>query len=273
MTTLPLYASGLALVVEHRHGGMPASTLERGQISRHGMKIRHGLGMSAEVLEPDAGIPPGRLERLLDYGFKLGDVLMTHAPTRHVVEICAGRSRHEPDDGATGAGSSALCRCSAAAMPASVVIDEDDQPLDARDDGELAQGALETAAQAGRNGPLLVGIRVAAASTVSTPSPTTSCAPAGHSFTAPSVSERPALDLAGVAVSARCDEFRSARQSRHCASARRAGMSVPSNGQRGWKRSTASTSAGSAARSMLAGVGEIARGERAGDGDRLSPQP
>ena len=76
------------------------------------------------------------------------------------------------------------------ALAIEVVVDQHDQPLDAGITGSLAKPPLETADQAGRSGAPRCEMRVAAASIVSMPSPTTSCAPAGHSLTAP---QRPSM--------------------------------------------------------------------------------
>ena len=68
-----------------------------------------------------------------------------------------------------------------------VVVGEQDQPLDAGDERELFQRAVRERGPGGPQRFVAIGSLVAAASIVSSPSPTTSCLPAGHSFTTPAV--------------------------------------------------------------------------------------
>src|SRR5262245_9831290 len=74
--------------------------------------------------------------------------LITHL-LRHdqIVEISVGAFRREPDDGAAGAAPALRAdSCGELSGTVDVVIDEDDQPLDAGEDGERAEFA---AAQCG----------------------------------------------------------------------------------------------------------------------------
>ena len=66
--------------------------------------------------------------------------------------------------------------------------------------GKVCSFVLESAAQAGVSGAPAYGMRVAAASTVSRPSPTTSCDPAGHSLTTPARPSMRRVDLLDPAV-------------------------------------------------------------------------
>ena len=98
--------------------------------------------VGAEVVDRHAA--PFRA-RLRDF---LAEAHSTQLRHDQIVEIGAGALRREPDDGAAGAAPAlGADSCGELSGAVDVVVDQDDQPLDAGEDGERAEFA------AGQCGP------------------------------------------------------------------------------------------------------------------------